>query len=351
MKMKLKTRRPAICAISLSLLAGCQSNSTTKNPKLVGGDITFQRGAQLLAAGSPKSAIPFLTLTIASQPDGPEPLALLALAYSLDLQDQRAILEAGLVHRPSGMAPGWEFVAVSIAEMKQNRPHTATVSLQHGIASLGEKNPIEPSARQWLVLAQLLDGKHGDALQSLAPLCASSKMRTSTMLWAALIQSYHGRTHLAPAALEDCAQSVVSDSGQSALQRSLVGADDQILYDAGVAAIAVGNFDTAEKLFTQLQEHNPNSSDAGIWLAMIPGARGDWQSTRTQLKDACEKGSPTSRGLANQLFSVICALEDRPDAMIEHLLAGQRSLGRSQLPVHPIDEPTSDKVWVSDAMH
>jgi tetratricopeptide (TPR) repeat protein len=349
MKLKGKTKRPAACALSLTLFVGCQSHPP--KAKIVGGDMTFQRGAQLLAAGSPKSAIPFLTQTVTSEPDGPEPLALLSLAYALDLQDQRAILEAQLVHRPDGMAPGWEFVAVGIAQMRQNRPHAATLTLQHGISALDKKNPIEPSARQWLVLAELLDGKHGEALQSLQPLCTTSKMRTSTMLWATLVQAYHGRTHLAPAALEDCAQSVVSDSGQSALQRDLTGADDQMLYDAGVASIAAGNFDTARKLFTQLQQRSPNSSDGAIWLAMISGVNGDWSSTRSQLKDACEKGSPTSRGLANQLFSVVCALEDRPDAMIEHLLAGQRSLGRSKMPVHPVDEPNADKVWVSDGFH
>jgi hypothetical protein len=349
MKLNLKPNRRSACAIGLSIFVGCQA--APPKAKIVGGDMTFQRGAQLLAAGSPKSAIPFLTLTVTSQPDGPEPVALLSLAYALDLQDQRAILEAQLVHRPEGMAPGWEFVAVGIAQMRQNRPHAAVLTLQSGLASLGKKNPIEPAARQWLVLAELLDSKHGQALADLQPLCATSKMRTSTMLWATLIQAYHGRTHLAPAALEDCAQSVTSDSGQSALQRDLAGADDQMLYDAGVASIAAGNLDSALKLFTQLQQRSPSSSDAAIWMAMIAGVNGDWSSCRTQLRDACEKGSPTSRGLANQLFAVVCALEDRPDALIEHLLAGQRALGRSKMPVHPVDEPAADKVWVSDGLH
>jgi tetratricopeptide (TPR) repeat protein len=348
MKFKKNRTRPAVCAISLSLLGGCQSPA---KPALVGGDVTFQRGAQLLAAGSPKSAIPFLTVTIASEPDGPEPLALLSLAYALDQQDQRAILEAGLVHRPDGMAPGWEFVAIGIAQMKQNRPKVAAVTLQRGLDSLGKNNPIACSAREWLVLAMLLDGQHREALATLEPISTSSKMRTSTLLWAALVQSYHGRKELAPAALEECAQSVVSDSGQSALQRDLKGADDQMLYDAAVAAMAVGNFETAEKLLEQLKADNPSGSDAGIWIAMIAGARGDWQSNRSLLKDACEKGSPTARGLANQLFSVVCAIEDRPDAMIDHMLIGQRSLGRSKLPVHPVDEPTRDKVWISDSLH
>src|SRR5882724_9366299 len=126
MKFKRKATRPAVCALSLSLLGGCQS---TSKPALVGGDMTFQRGAQLLASGSPKSAIPFLTQTIASQPDGPEPLALLSLAYALDLQDQRAIMEAALVHRPDGSAPGWEFVAVGIAQMDMHQPNRAAATL------------------------------------------------------------------------------------------------------------------------------------------------------------------------------------------------------------------------------
>jgi len=160
-------------------------------------------------------------------------------------------------------------------------------------------------------------------------------MRTSALTWAALIQSYHSRQHLAPAALEECAQFISCDSGRSAVQKDLTNADDQILYDAGVAATATGDFDTAQHLFTRLQGHNPNGSDAAIWLALIAGVRGDWQAARTQLKDASDKGSPNSRGLANQLFSVVCAVENRPDAMIEHMLAGQRSLNRSTMPVHP----------------
>jgi len=62
MQLKRKVRQPIFCAISLTLLAGgCQSSHNTPT---AGGDMTFQRGAQLLASGSPKSAIPTYTQTI-----------------------------------------------------------------------------------------------------------------------------------------------------------------------------------------------------------------------------------------------------------------------------------------------
>src|ERR1035437_5995380 len=102
--------------VALAGIAGCARQTAAHEP----ATLTLQRGAQLLAAGSPKSAIPFLTQTIAAAPDGPEPLARLSLAYALDLQDERAILEAQQVRRPKGSAPGWELVAPPIAQMPRH---------------------------------------------------------------------------------------------------------------------------------------------------------------------------------------------------------------------------------------
>jgi len=75
-----------ILAAGLCVLGGCQQ-------AIPPSDLTLSRGSQLLAAGSPKSAIPLLSQTVISTPDGPEPMAMLSLAYALDLQPERAIAE------------------------------------------------------------------------------------------------------------------------------------------------------------------------------------------------------------------------------------------------------------------
>ena len=118
----------ALWVLGVALLAGgtgCQQQQASPPPP----GFAFDRGERFLAAGSPKSAIPFLTQTVTSTPDGPEPMALLSLAYALDLQPERAILQARKVRRPPGNH-GWEFVAVGIAKMTQHLPDEA-VSLLH----------------------------------------------------------------------------------------------------------------------------------------------------------------------------------------------------------------------------
>jgi tetratricopeptide (TPR) repeat protein len=325
-------------------LAGCQQP--------VASNMTYTRGAQLLAAGSPKSAIPLLSQTIASTPDGPEPVAMLALAYALDLQGERALLQAGEVHRPQGAPPGWELVAVGIAQMTLHRPADAVASLQRVVNQAPAPSSMSAAARQWLILAQILNGDREAADKSLQTLAQSPAMQPSAMLWTALINACSGRNAQVAENLTQCGKAVVSTSGRQALAASLVGADDQTLYDAAVAAIAQGDLETAQRLFTTIDKRNPDACDASVWLALLAGTqqREGSQTTRTLLKQACQKGSLQSRGLASQLFSVVCALEDRPDEMIQSMLAGQRMMSRHTSPQRIVEQPKPESVWFSDNM-
>jgi hypothetical protein len=100
----------------------------------------------------------------------------------------------------------------------------------------------------------------------------------------------------------------------------------------------------------KVQGQPAHRGEVAVWLALITTAQGDWQTGRTMLKHACDVGSPQSRGLANQLFSVICATEDRPEDVIDRVLVGQRLLGRASLPVHAIDQPEPESVWYRDSI-
>lgn len=331
-----------LLAASLWGLAGCQE-------QIRPSDMTFSRGTQLLAAGSPKSAIPFLTQTVASTPDGPEPLAALSLAYALDLQPERAIAQAQLVRRAKGQAPGWEAVACGIAEMTRHRPAEAIASLRRVTESVPQTS-ITPAARQWLALAQVLNGGKEQAITELQSLAGVPGMETSSQLWIVLIEAQAGNVKGSTEALTACAKGVASRSGQASLAESLGGADDQTLYDAGVAALSVGDAEGARRHLLLVQQHNPAASDAPVWLGLIAATKGGWQTARTQLKEACEQGSSESRGLANQLFSVVCAMEDRPEAMVQHTMAGQRLLNRGANSLQPVAQPAPEKVWSSDQM-
>jgi predicted Zn-dependent protease len=331
--------RAALAATAVTaVLAGCQSPAPS--------NMTMQRGSQLMAAGSPKSAIPFLAQTIASSPDGPEPVALLALGYALDMQAERAILQARQVRRPAGAPPGWETVAVGIAEMVRRRPAEAEANLERVAATAPVDSPLGQAGRQWLALAQLLNGNRDQALESLEALAESPSMKTSAMLWAVLIHAQAGQSQQASDSLIQCAAMIAGPS-EPVLRAEVSG---QALYDSAVAAIAAGNFGSAQDRFLSLQQAEGSPSDTPVWLALIAGACGDWSGSRAMLKEACQSGLPPSRGLANQLFSVVCALEDRPDSMIEHMLAGQRTLGRNQFPLYTTAQPKPEPVWFSDSM-
>jgi hypothetical protein len=331
----------SMLALTLLLaLAGCQQPARPPG-------FSLDRGAQLLAGGSPKSAIPFLTRTVAGVPDGPDPVALLSLAYALDLQHERAILQAEKVRRTPTAPPSWEAVAVGIARMTENRPADAVVAFER----VGPQTPAAAAAQQWRILAQLLNGKQNDAVQSLETMSGDAAMGTSATLWLTIIHEQAGRKDLAAAALRRCAASTVSASGQMALRGDLADADGQTLYDAGLAAVAQGDLAKGRELLSRVQEHTFDGCDTPLWLALIGGIREDWQTARNQLSAACETGAAPSRGLASQLFSVVCALEDRPTAVIEYTLLGQRMMGRNGEPAYIHEQPQPEPVWGSDQMH
>jgi tetratricopeptide (TPR) repeat protein len=325
----------AVCALA-ALLAGCQTPAPS--------DMTLQRGSQLLASGSPKSAIPFLTQTIASTPDGPEPLAMLSLAYALDMQDLRAISQARQIHARPDRAAGWEWVAIGIAEMIQQRPGDAEASLQRVVAGTGPENPTGLAARQWLALAQVLEGDRPKAIETLQALAEAAPMKTSAMLWTVLLHAQAGETQQASESLVKCA-AAIARQGETVPAGELSG---QALYDSAVAALAGGDLAGAQGRFQALQTAQGATADGPVWMALITGARGDWPASRAMLKEASQSGPSPSRGLASQLLSVVCAMENRPDAMIEHMLAGQRMLGRNQTPAYVVEQPKIEPVWLSD---
>lgn len=329
-----------LMAAGLALLTGCRQTVHT--------DLTFQRGVQLLAAGSPRFAIPFLTQVITSAPDGPEPHAMLALAYALDLQSDRAILQAGQVRRGKREGPGWELVAVGIAEMAKGHASEATRHLEQVVSTGPQGSPMALAARQWHVLSLLLQGNHAKALESVEELAKPGPLRTTALLWAVLIHTQQSRSSQAAEALSLAAEEIavlephLPDDSQEA--------DDQTLYDAAVVALAKGELAKANSLFDSVQHRNPKASDTPVWLSLITAANGDWTSGRSKLKEACSNGLLRSRGLANHLFSVVCATEKRPETMIQSLLAGQRLLGRNNLPAHVAVHPKPDVVWLSDSI-
>jgi len=329
-----------LMAAGVAILAGCQRTAHT--------DLTFQRGVQLLAAGSPKSAIPFLTQVIASAPDGPEPHAMLSLAYALDLQSDRAILQAGRVRRARGEAPGWERVAVGIAEMVKGQESEATQHLQQAAATVPQGGPMALATRQWLMLSLLLEGNQAGALRSIEELAKFPPAHTTALLWAVLIHSQQGRFVQAAESLVRAAKDIAGSDPH--LPEGGQEPDDQSLYDAAISALAKGELAKARDLFDSLQQRNATASDAPVWLSLIAAANGDWPPGRSKLKEACGYGSLRSQGLANHLFSVVCAIERRPEAMIQSIVLGQRLLGRSDLPAHVVAQPEADVVWFSDKM-
>ncbi|MBE3097304.1 MAG: hypothetical protein IMZ55_14525 [Acidobacteria bacterium] len=332
-----------LMAAGVAILAGCQQTAHT--------DLTFQRGVQLLAAGSPQSAIPFLTQVIASAPDGPEPHAILALAYALDLQSDRAIAQAGQVRRAKGEAPGWELVALGIAEMAKRRDSEATRHLDLLVRNIPQGCPMGLAARQWLALSLLLQGHDAKALESAETLTHTGPARTTALLWTALIHAQCDRSSQAAEALAGAAKEIaVLEPRKPPLPNGDAEEDGQDLYDAAVAALAKGELEKATGFFNSVAQRNPNASDAPVWLSLIAAANGDWPSGRSKLKAACGIGSLRSRGLASHLFSVVCAIERRPEAMIQSIVVGQRLLGRSNLPAHVVAQPKADVVWFSERM-
>jgi len=363
----LKNLPNILILIFLGILGGCQGSKTS--PASL--ELTFNRGAQLLAAGNPKAAIPFLSQTIAATPDGPEPVALLALAFALDLQSEQAILEARMVRRPTNHPPGWEAVAVGIAETVRRRPEEAIASFQRVLATAPAESALVPATRQWLALAQVIHGDHDAALVTLKELAKQPSMKTSALLWILLIHARYSQTQppagtvlysannltirardwqtpLAAEALIQCAGEIATTFRKPAYEDYL---DDQTLYDSAIGAIADGKFDHARQLLATLQGRETDGGDATLWMALIDAAQGRWQAARNGLADACENGPLPARGLASQLCAVVYAMEDRPESMIQRMLAGQSMMGRNTSPAHIIETSKPESVWFSDAVN
>jgi hypothetical protein len=237
-------------------------------------------------------------------------------------------------------------VAVGIAEMVQRRPADAQESLEHVVDTAGAGSSLGQATMQWLTLAQLLNGDRDQALETVQGLAESEPMKATAMLWAALIHAQAGRSQQASESLVQCAAAIASRR-EPALGGEVSG---QSTYDSAVAAVAAGEIGPAQERFLLLQQDALSPADTAVWLAMIAGACGDWPESRAMLKEACHSSSPPARGLANQLFGVVCALEDRPDSMIEHMLAGQRAMGRHQAPLYITEAPKPEPVWFSDFM-
>jgi tetratricopeptide (TPR) repeat protein len=307
---------------------------------------------QLLAAGSPTFAIPLFMQVITSSPDGPEPHAMLSLAYALDLQADRAIQEAREArrHRPANDPPGWEWVALGIAEMTQHRPAEALKHLEEVIAAAPRRSPIEWAARQWRTMALILGGDHDKAAASLGELIDYGSTRMTALLWATILHAQQRRTANASQSLIQAAIEASAGSGAKLDKDAPAGMDDQSLYDAAVSCVGQGELAKGETLLGILRQRNPDAGDVPVWLALLAVVKGEWTAGQEQLKDACQVGSPQSRALANHLLGVVYALEDRPDLMIQSMVVGQRLLSTSSVPVHITSQPRRDAVWLSDSM-
>jgi tetratricopeptide (TPR) repeat protein len=276
---------------------------------------------------------------------------MLSLAYALDLQADRAIQQAKETrrHRPANAPPGWEGVALGIAEMTQHRPAEALEHLEEVIAAAPRRSPIELAAKQWRTMALILANDQAKSAASLEELIDHGPTRMTALLWAVVMYSQQGQKAQALQRLTLAAQEAYGAAGLD-LDKEAADLDDQGLYDAAIATVARGDLAKGNLLFRILLQRSPDAGDAPVWLALLAGAGGDGTSARRQLRDACQAGSLKSQALANHLLSVVYALEDRPDMMIQSILAGQRLLCRGGLPAHIADQPKPDAVWLSDHM-
>ncbi len=329
-------------ALSILALAGCEPPTRV--------DLTFERGVDLLSAGYPRAAIPFLTQVIASKPDGPEPHAMLALACALDLQSDRAMLQAKQVRRPEGAPPGWEAVAVGIAFLTQHRPLEAAAHLEATLIALPEGSCLRQATVQWLVLAYACADKPDKAMESLKKLAATDSTRLTASLWAVLLLGYHQHVQEASEQLKSAAAEVTVRARGGHRVDTFVGQDAEELYDAALALLAEGEFNKAQALIKLPEGRVGLPYDLPVWQALITAATGPWRQARSELRAACQAECYGCRGVANHLFSVVYALDGQPEAMMASMLAGQRLLGSRHTLAHVVTEPRPEPVWLSDSM-
>ena len=327
------------------LAGGCESSRRE--------DIAYRHGVELLSAGSPRSAIPFLTEAVAERSEASAPCAMLALAYALDLQPELAIRYAA--QAGPGQAPdnstGWALVARGIAEMCRHRPGEAAEWLGKAVAQAPAGSGPKRAATQWLILALMVAGDVKGALHRLEPPDRGGEVTPTAPLWACLAYASQGKTTDAADCLVRAAKGVTGY--RPARQWRAIdagGADPNDIPDAAVAAIRRGDLPAAEKLFLSLQRQRPDAADTQTWLALLAAGQGRPDEAKQALIRGGADGSLQSRGLANHLLSVVCALEGRPRGMIAHMLTGQRLMRRHRLSVPPAPGAETDPVWHSDKM-
>ena len=311
---------PAALAVLL-LAAGCTENAR------VGP--TYRRGVEALAAGSPMSAIPFLTQAVAAAPDDPKAHTMLAVAYAIAMEPRLAVRTAqGAPVGPNAPAvPGWRDIALGIAAVVRHQPDDAAGHFRRVLTADRAPDGARQTAGQWLSLALLLKGDPDEATESMQNWHSLEHNGTgpTALLWATLVQAYLGKAPRAREGLLSIAGCVGGPRRVTLPAASQVpDLDDQDLATAGIAAIRQDKLDDAERYFAALDARRPNTRDARVWLALLAAAEGNWGQTVERLKTACADGPPQSRALANQLLSVACALQNRPHAMIQHMLIGQR---------------------------
>lgn len=313
-------------------------------------DLVFQRGLQMLAGGSPRLAVPVFSQVISSVPDGPEPHAMLALAYALDLQPDRAVRHAEVAEsrRAAKEPPGWETVALGLVAMCHRSYGEAADHLQKVVRETPPESGIRRAAAQWLVLALLLKDDHRAGLDCLNTAFLSERAtfaeRSTALLWSALVHGRYGETQEAAKALSDVAGHVMSGGRARGASPSGDAADE------AMGTLARGDLPTAEEKFKVL-ESRPESCNASVWLALIAAAQGKWDRTCEGLTRASDEATPRSRGLAHNLLAVVCALDGRPQEMIHHTLAGQRLLRQNRFLPGGLTEAKPDTVWLSDKLN
>ncbi len=312
---------PAAVA-TLLLAAGCAE------PARVGP--AYRRGVEALAAGSPKSAIPFLTHAVVAAPDNSQAQTMLAVAYAVAMEPDLAIQVAHRVPAdPNAPAvAGWKDIALGIAAVVQHQPDVAAEHFRRVLTDEGAPDGARRTAGQWVTLALALKGDPAGAAKSIPRwhcLEDTNSTGATAMMWGALIRAHLGD---APGARECIVYMAARIAGPRRVKLptddQVTHLDDQDLTAAGIEAVRQDKLDDAARLFAALDTRRPNACDARVWLALLAAAEGDWSQTLERLKSARFDGSAQARGLANQLFSVACALENRPQAMIQHMLAGQR---------------------------
>lgn len=368
---------------------------------------TFQHGVHLLASGSPASAIPALSQVIASEPDGPEPHAILAVAYALDGRRDLAVVHAGEARRRRRRdhPPGWEGVALAVVAMREHEPSVAVRQLTEVAAGAPRPSPLAAAADRWLVLAQLQHGDFGAALTSLSrqPTAgtpqsetadpqgggrATAQERATLDLWAVLTYAYQGEHRAAGEALAEVARRargrrspasgpegsdrsdpsnpsdkspparwpsgghpLSSEPSRYPVASAASTLEPRDLAPAGLDALGRRDLAHARSAFAALHQASPATAEAAVWLALMDGVEGRWDAMREGLSAAADRGSLASRGLAHHLLSVVAALEARPNDLVEHLLAGQRLLSRSHGRLPSPSPAQRERVWMSDRIN